>query len=132
MCLNFVVNTQLEFSDVFHSIAFLDLVNILRPRQNGRYFADGISNAFSRMKAFKISLKYIPFGIIYNFDNVSALVQLKAWHRIGDKPLLVPMMSQFIDAYMPAPTLLSYDLWVNIVLYNPVYTCSILINRSLG
>ena len=33
-------------------------------------------------------------------DNMSALVQVMAWRRIGDKPLPELMMTQFIDAYM--------------------------------
>ena len=37
----------------------------------------------------KISLKYVPLGVI---DNMAALVQIKAWHRPGDKPLSEPMV----------------------------------------
>ena len=33
-------------------------------------------------------------------DNKSALVQVIAWRRTGDKPLPEPMMTKFIDAYM--------------------------------
>ena len=45
----------------------------------------------------KILLKYILPGLI---DNMSALVQIVAWRRLGDKPLSEPMLAQFIDAYM--------------------------------
>ena len=34
------------------------------------------------------------------FDNNRALVQIMAWHRIGDKPLSEPMLIGFTDAYM--------------------------------
>ena len=44
-----------------------------------------------------ISLKFVPKGPI---DNKSALVQVMAWRRKGDKPLLEPMLAQFTDAYM--------------------------------
>ena len=44
----------------------------------------------------RISLKYVPKGII---DNKSALVQVMAWRRAGDKPLPEPMLTQFTDAY---------------------------------
>ena len=44
-----------------------------------------------------ISLKYVPMS---PFDNESALVQVMAWHRTGDKPLPGPMTTQFMDAYM--------------------------------
>ena len=38
----------------------------------------------------KISLKFIPKGPI---NNNPALVQIMAWHRIGDKPLTEPMLT---------------------------------------
>ena len=47
--------------------------------------------------SIKISLKFVPKGPI---DNKSALVQVMAWHRTGDKPLPEPMLTQFTDAYM--------------------------------
>ena len=46
----------------------------------------------------KISLKYVPKGPI---NNIPALVQIVAWHRIGDKPLFEPMSTWFIDTYVP-------------------------------
>ena len=45
----------------------------------------------------QISLKLVPRIPI---DNKPALVQVMAWRRTGDKPLPVPMMMQFTDAYM--------------------------------
>ena len=47
--------------------------------------------------SIQISLKYVRRSPI---DNKSALVQVMAWRRTGDKPLPGPMMTQFIDAYM--------------------------------
>ena len=44
-----------------------------------------------------ISLKFIPKGPI---DYKSALVQVMAWHRTGEKPLLESMLTQFTDAYI--------------------------------
>ena len=43
------------------------------------------------------SLKFVPKSPI---DNESTLVQVMAWRRTGDKPLLETMLTQFIDAYM--------------------------------
>ena len=70
-----------------------DLIIALRPRQNGRRFAD---DTFKRMFlnedvriSIKISLKFVPKGPI---NNIPALVQIMAWHRSGDKPLSEPMM----------------------------------------
>ena len=45
----------------------------------------------------KISLKFVPNGAM---DNKSAVVQVMSWHRKGDKPLPVPMLTQFTDAYV--------------------------------
>ena len=59
-------------------------VNTLRPRQDGRHIAD---DTFKRI--FLDELKLVPKGPINNF---SALVQVMAWRRLGDKPLSGPMM----------------------------------------
>ena len=84
------------------------IVNILRLRQHGWYFADdsficiflneniGIWN--------KISLKYVPDGLI---SNMAALAQIMAWDWTGDKPLSEPMMAYFTDAYMHHSVLMS-------------------------
>ena len=70
-----------------------NMVNTLRPRQNGRRFAD---DTFKRIFwnetvriSIKISLKFVPKGPIYN--NL-ALVMIMAWRLSGDKPLSEPMM----------------------------------------
>ena len=69
------------------------LYNTLRPRQNGRHFAD---DTFSRIFvnenvtiSIKFSLQFVPKGPI---NNIPALVQIMAWRRPGDKPLSGPMM----------------------------------------
>ena len=67
--------------------------NTLRPRQNGRHFADDtfkriFFNKNVRILA-KISLKFVPKGPI---NNNPSLVQIMAWRRSGDKPLSEPMM----------------------------------------
>ena len=46
----------------------------------------------------RISLKFVPMSPIY---NKSALVQVMARCRTGDKPLSEPMLTHFTDAYMP-------------------------------
>ena len=57
-------------------------INTLRPRQNGRRFAD---DTFKRIFlnenvriSIKISLKFVPKGPI---NNIPALVQILAWRR---------------------------------------------------
>ena len=70
-----------------------NLINTLRPRQNGRHFADDtfkrtFMNEIARI-SIKISLKFVPKDLI---NNIPALVQIMAWRRPGDKPLSEPMM----------------------------------------
>ena len=68
-------------------------VNTLRPRQNGRHFADDIFKCIFLNEnvsiSIKISLKFVPKGPI---NNIAALVQIMAWRRPGDKPLSEPVM----------------------------------------
>ena len=47
--------------------------------------------------AIQILLKFVPWG---SNDNKSALVQVMAWRRTGDKPLPELLLAQFTDAYM--------------------------------
>ena len=74
-----------------------DCLNTLRPRQNGRRFAD---NTFKRIFlnenvriSIKISLKFVPKCPI---NNIPALVQIMAWRRPGDKPLFEPRMESLL------------------------------------
>ena len=68
-------------------------INTLRPRQNGRYFADDIIKCIFLNEnvwiSLKISLKFVPKGSI---NNIPALVQIMVWRRPGNKPLSEPMM----------------------------------------
>ena len=68
-------------------------VNTLRPRQNGRHFADDIFKCILLNENVwipnEISLKFVPTGPI---NNIPSLVQIMAWCRPGNKPLSEPMM----------------------------------------
>ena len=68
-------------------------LNTLRPRQNGRHFADDtFKRIFLKEKvriSIKISLKFVPKSAI---DNIPELFQIMAWRRPGDKPLSEAMM----------------------------------------
>ena len=74
-------------------------LNTLRPRQDGRRFADDtFKHIFLNENVrilIKISLKLVPKCPI---NNIPALVQIMDWRRSGDKPLSEPMM--FTDAYI--------------------------------
>ena len=87
---NHVVETWIVFNGECHSLSNL----LILP-------ADDIFEYISMNEKFciliGISLKFVPKGPI---GNKSALVQVRAWHRTGDKPLPEPMLTQSIDAYM--------------------------------
>ena len=67
--------------------------NTLRPRQNGRRFAEDTFKRIFLNKnvriSIKISLKFVPKCPI---NNNPALVHIMAWRWSGDKPLSEPMM----------------------------------------
>ena len=64
-------------------------------------FADDIFKCIFMNEKFcisiRISLQFVPKG---SLDNKSVLVQVMAWRRTGDKPLPMPILVQFTDAYM--------------------------------
>ena len=68
-------------------------LNTLRPRQNGRHFADDIFKCIFLNEnvwiPLKTSLAFVPKGPI---NNIPTLVQVMAWRRPGDKPLSEPMV----------------------------------------
>ena len=70
------------------------------PGQNGRHFADDIFRRMFMKEKFciliKILLKFVPKGPIH---NISALVKIMAWHRIGDKPLSEPKQTRSTVVY---------------------------------
>ena len=84
-------------------------VNTLRPRQDGRHFADDIftCNFFNENCCIliKFSLKYVRKGPI---DNNAALVQIMAWRRSGDKPLSEPIIIS-----LPTHICVTRPQWVN-------------------
>ena len=60
--------------------------NTLRPRQNGRHFAD---DTFIHIFINENVWIFVPKGLV---NNIPALVQIMAWRRPGDKSLSEPMM----------------------------------------
>ena len=81
-----------------------EIINTLRPRQNGPHFPDDIFQCiFLNGNAWimiSISLKFVPKVPI---NNIAALVQIMAWRRLGDKPLSETKVTQFSGAYMRHP-----------------------------
>ena len=111
MCLSDLVATELALWSVYIMVPetttndccpYKDMqetihgFNTLRPRQNGRRFADDtfkhiFLNENVRI-SIKISLKFVPKGPI---NNNPALVQIMAWRRPGDKPLSESMLVNY-------------------------------------
>ena len=91
-------------------IIFAVKFNTLRPRQNGRHFADDIFKCIflddSVWIPIEISLKFVPKGPI---NNIPALVQIMAWRRLGDKPL-----SETIMVSLPTHICVTRPQWVEI------------------
>ena len=84
-------------------------INTLRPRQNGRHFAEDILKCIFLNEnvwiLIEISLKFVPKGPI---KNIPALVQMMAWRRPGNKPLSEPMMVR-----LPTHIFVIRPQWVN-------------------
>ena len=94
---NFVETEQIVeiegYKSSFVQVRWSLVFNTLRPRQDGRHFADDIFTCIFFNEncciLIKFSLKYVRKGPI---DNNPALVQIMVWRRSGDKPLSEPMM----------------------------------------
>ena len=71
------------------------------PGQKDHHFADDVFRCIFVNENIciwiQISLKFVPER---PFDNKSALVQIMAWCRKGDKSLSELVLTQFTDAYM--------------------------------
>ena len=90
----------------------------MRPRQNGRHFADDIFKCIFLNEnvwiPIEISLKFVPKGPI---NNIPVLVQIMAWRRSGDKPLSEPIMVS-----LPTHICVTRPQWVNLIasLHSPM------------
>ena len=89
------LNTTLK-NETF--ICFAVLINVLalntlRPRQNGRHFADDIYKCIFLNENVWDSIK-IPMKLVHKDPNnsIPSLVQIMAWRRPGDRPLSEPIM----------------------------------------
>ena len=74
-------------------IHLLTSINTLRPKQNGRHFADDLFKCIFLNEDVwiptKNSLTFVPEGPI---NNIPTLVQIMAWRHSGDKPLSESML----------------------------------------
>ena len=77
------------------------MINSSPPGQNDCNIADDIYKHMFMNEKFcvliEISPKFVPKDPV---DNKSALVQVMAWHRTGDKPLAETILKQFTETYI--------------------------------
>ena len=109
----FTVNHSEQLFNLFYQptnpSSLAHSLSTLRPRQNGRHFADAIFKCIFLNEnvwiPIKISLKFVPQGPI---NDIPAMVQIMAWRRPGDKPLSGPMMVR-----LPTHLCVTRPQWVN-------------------
>ena len=84
-------------------VQVMEGLNSLRPRQDGRHFADDIFKCIflneNEWILINISLKFVPKDQI---KNTPALVQIMAWHR--PEPMMVSLLTHMC---------ITRPLWVN-------------------
>ena len=94
------------------STIYSSAINTLRLRQNGRHFPDIFKCIFLNENvkiSIKISLKFFPKSPV---NYITALNQIMAWCRPGDKPLSEPMMvSLLTHICITRPQWVKYVLW---------------------
>ena len=107
------------FSLIFVGYDNPHLFNTLRPRQNGRHFADDIFKCIFLNEnvwiPIKISLKFVPKRRI---NNIPGLVQIMAWRRPGDKPLSEPMLvSLTTHICVTRPQWVNAPSWIGVLVH---------------
>ena len=104
-----LIISQHCFSNKPYGVTGPQWINILRPRQNGRHYADDMFKCIFLNEnvwiSIKISLKFVPKGPI---NNIPLLVQIMAWRRSGDKPLSESMVIR-----LPTHICVTRPQWVN-------------------
>ena len=104
-----VSSQRLSSSTTCICVTGLKDVNSLRPRRNRRHFADDIFKCIFLNEnvwiLIEFSPKFVPKGPI---NTISALVQIMAWRRPGDKPLSEPMIVS-----LPTHICVTRPQWVN-------------------
>ena len=81
-------------------------------------FQTTFSNEFSRMKMFEFWSKF--HWSLFLINKITALVQIMAWRRPGDKPLSEPVMVS-----LPTHICVARPQWVNSVQYKAMMHASL-------
>ena len=98
------------------AVTHYDDLNVLKPIQNGRQFADNIFSILVWKLLYFVSLKYVPCGPI---DHDPYLDPIIAWPRTGDKPWLVYRIQLY--EHQPAMKWIPLKPMIN----QAHYTCTI-------
>ena len=97
-----------SWPDPYADWAVSEIISTLRPRQNGRHFADDVFKFIFLNEnvwiLIKISLRFVLRV------KWTALVQIIGWRHQGDKPLFERMMVS-----LPMQLCVTWPRWVNIV-----------------
>ena len=97
--------------DMIWGLDCIYFINTLRQRQNGRHFADDMFKwIFLNENVWipiEIPLKFVPKCSI---NSNTALFQIMAWRRPGDKPLSEPMLVRSLTHIC-----VTRPQWVNVI-----------------
>ena len=97
------------------------IINILRPKQNGRHLADDTFKRIFVNKNVIISIRiWVNFVPKCPINNLRALVQIMNWRRPGDNPLSEPKMDG-----LPTHICVTQPQWVHLAskLIRTVLSC---------
>ena len=108
-------------------------INTLRPKQNGRHFADGIFKCIFLNENVLILIKFsLKFVLNNPVNNIPALVQIMAWCWPGNRPLPDPIMLSSLAYICVTRPQWVYYIWDSLVLVLPFFfaTCVISVLRQ--
>ena len=106
--IGFCVKTQLKHINQY-SVLKVQYINTLKPRHNGRHFADDIFTCIFLNGNVLISItSSLKFVDKVPMNEIPALIQIMAWRHPGDMPLSEPVMVSF-----PVHICITRLTWVN-------------------
>ena len=92
-CCTEILKREYNFTNSIIRSRGISGANRLRPSQDGRNFTDNILKYIFLNENVWISIKIsLKFVLKVRISNISALVQIMAWCRLGDKPLSETVM----------------------------------------
>ena len=109
----FAIQILISMCDKIYSMGLLR--NALRPRQNDRHFADNTIKCIFLNGNVWISLKSSPkFVPQAPIDNIQALVQIMAWHRLDDWTNDAKVTDAYICVTRPHLVIIWNACWLHV------------------